>query len=611
MLGQVLLVLASGAALAAGLAAIPSRLGLATSRRLLGLAVLSIWGAVAVLASAIMRLDTSYAYVAEQTRADMARPLRFSALWSGAEGSLLLFAALLATALLIGNRSGPRWQLAGSGLLVSGFAVTSFRGANPFQRLDLPPLSGAGMAPILEHFAMVIHPPLLYTGMCLALVPALVRDDRSGNHAAHRWSLAAMAVLTVALGFGSAWAYVELGWGGWWAWDPIENIALIVWLLLAASLHWRPLDPEQQAGSGPLNAVAIWALCWPAVIGGAALTRTSLRTSVHAFADAAQLSVWLWPLAALAALGAAIRVAEQYRGPSKGRVHNRDLLDRGPQAILVAAGLIVAAGSYRPFIGGDGTAGWFYSQTLYPVAIVGAILIGVVPLRRPSDGLGEGWPIKAMVRFGAPGAITFGVIAALAGWRAWFQLLLAAAIGFGVALVLSSGRRNIARLAGHLGVLFVLFGALAGTVSTNSVARLNVGESAVVDGHTVEVLSAAITSQQPLQVEVRLLIDGAYELRPSVAVYPERNLRLPEVSTRTRPWLDSQAVLRDFDADAGALVTVLFRPWNQLVWWGVALLTLSATLAAFSHRKPAPAEQASHDVGADGSQSAAVSLGLE
>ena len=213
MIGNLLLVAAGLAAAASIPSALVDRTDrdqrLAPDRVLLMTAVGLLLASVFVLSAAIMRLDTSYAYVAEQTRPGMSLPLRFSALWSGAEGSLLLFGAMTATALTVGHRHAPRWQRAGVGLVTAGLAATSWQAANPFVRLELPPLTGVGMAPILEHYAMIIHPPLLYLGLCLAMTPALVRD----NHLAHRLGLAALGVLTVALGLGSAWAYVELGWG--------------------------------------------------------------------------------------------------------------------------------------------------------------------------------------------------------------------------------------------------------------------------------------------------------------------------------------------------------------------------------------------------------------
>ncbi len=532
-------------------------------------ATLSLWAAVAVLARAVLALDTTFVYVIEQTRPDLALPLRFSALWSGAEGSLLLFGAMVATALLVGHRAGPWWQQAGAGVVATGLAAASLLDANPFARVDLPPLSGSGMAPILEHWAMVIHPPLLYAGMVLALAPALVRPRAS----AHRWAMAALAVLTIALALGSAWAYVELGWGGWWAWDPIENVALIIWLLLAAALHWRPLDRRGLTGSGALNVTVLHALCWPAVFGGAALTRTSLRTSVHAFADAAGLSVWLWPLTVVVAVGAVLRVWEDRRllRSTDGAPANRWFWRRTPVVVVTSVALVVAAGTYRPFIGGDGTAGFFYSRTLYPLAVCGALLIGYVPIRHR--------PWRKLSAIAGPAAGAGVVLAVVAGWGEWFQVVLAGAVAAGAAMVVSSGRASSTRLAGHLGILFIVFGALAGTGSTETTVLLVEGESQSVGNHQVELVSTAVTDRDPLTAEARIRIDGAYDLAPSVAVYPERGLRLPEVATRTRPWLDTQAVLREVDPEAGTVITLLFRPWNQLVWWGAALLTVAAVLS--------------------------------
>ncbi|MEM7323846.1 MAG: cytochrome c biogenesis protein CcsA [Actinomycetota bacterium] len=556
--------------------------------RLLVLGVVLLWAAVARLLVAIIDLDTGFAYVAAQTRPGASLPLRVSALWSGAEGSLLFFTAIAVSVLLVGHRAAPRWQRVGVGLVACGLVLTSWRAADPFERLDLPPLSGAGMAPILEHYAMVIHPPALYLGMCGALTPALVREPRI----AHRLGQAALTVLTVALALGSSWAYVELGWGGWWAWDPIENVALIVWLLLVAAMHWRRTDPSTLIGHGPLSATVLWALCWPAVLGGTALTRTSLRTSVHAFADAAGLADWLWPLVVLVSIGALWRIresrqqvmAERAAGTGDGLVALRAepataaglIVARLPAAVLVVAGVIIAAGTYRPFVDGDGTAGFFYSRTLFPVAIGGALLLAAVPLWRPAEPLGL---LSARTaQWGLPTATLLTAATSLAGWRTWYQLMLAVAIGFALGPVVASGRRNTARLFGHLGMLLILFAALAGTASTESNIRVVPGEVGTIDGHRIELLSTDLVSESPLQAAATVRIDDRYELTPSVTVYPERALRLPEVSTRTRPWLDTQVVLRDVHPTEGALFTVLFRPWNQLVWWGAGFLAAATGL---------------------------------
>ncbi len=551
-------------------------------------AVAFLWIAVGALTVAIVTLDTSLAYVAEQTRSEMPLALRISALWAGSEGSLLLFTAICGSVLIIGHRAAPRWQRTGVGLVIVGLVVALISGADPFERLDLPPLSGVGMAPILEHPAMVIHPPLLYLGMCLALAPGLVNDRRS----ARRFGLAAMAVLTVALGLGSVWAYVELGWGGWWAWDPIENVALVVWLLLAAAIHDRPAGRDDSPSARPLDATVIYAVCWPAVLGGAALTRTSLRTSVHAFADAAQLGIFLWPLVVVAGSGAAIRIVGHLRGatPSPGlwTGPSRAAIRRVPVVVLVTAAVIVAAGTYRPFVGGDGTAGWFYTRSLYPLAVVGAVLVGFVPLwRRPATGatsamrwrhVGRGLPGRKTVGLAGATALSLAAGVSVVGWRAWYQVVLALAIGTGLGAVPAADRRAMARTAAHLGALAILWAAVAGTASTEAFVRLEPGETRSVAGHRVELISTEIVSDDPLQAVATVHVDGD-RLTPSVAVFPERRLRLPEVATRTRPWLDVQVVLRDVDSDGQTLLMVLIRPWNQLVWWGIGLLSLGVVAA--------------------------------
>ncbi len=495
----------------------------------LGGSVLALWLAVALLTRGLVIEDLGLRYVAEQTRSGTSLARRVTGLWAGSEGSLLLFATILSTGLLVGHLRAPRWQQIGCGLLTAGLTGASALGAPPFARLEPVPTDGQGMAPILEHGAMLIHPPLLYIGFALALTPALVRD----RQLAHRLGAVALAVLTATLAIGASWAYVELGWGGWWAWDPIENIGLIVWLLLAAAFHTRFLDPIRQTGTGLASAPVLWALCWPAVVAGAALTRTSQRTSVHAFADAAQLAAWLWPLAVLAGLGAALRVAEDRPTvPEQG-----DWPRRAPQVVLTVAAVLVAAGTYRPFVSGDSTAGWFYARALFPVAAVGLVLATVLPARR----------------------------------------------------LLASGRRPpLAVVLGHGGMALILLAAVAGTTSTRSTVRLLDGASTEVDGRTVLLEEIQVTEGARPTVTAVVLIDGDDRLRPSVTLHRDRGLRLPEIPTHSTPWLDTQVILRDVDPELGAQLTVQFRPFNQLVWWGAGLVTVSAILSIVvpSSRRP-------------------------
>lgn len=530
LIGQGLLVAAGtfgliSAALAAGPAR-PARSARPGSTAALAGAVVSLWLAVALLTRGLILEDLGLRYVAEQTRSGTGVARRITGLWAGAEGSLLLFSTILASGLLIGHRDGPRWQQAGCGLLTVGLVGATALGAPPFDRLDPAPADGQGMAPILEHGAMLIHPPLLYIGFALALTPGLVRD----RERAHRLSLVALAVLTATLAIGASWAYVELGWGGWWAWDPIENVGLIIWLLLAAALHTRVLDPDHQTGTGLLSAPVLWALCWPAVLAGAALTRTSQRTSVHAFADAAQLAGWLWPLAVLAGFGAVLRVAEDRPTVPEPASWSR----RAPQAVLAVVAIVVAAGTYRPFVSGDSTAGWFYARLLFPVAVVGLILAVVLPARR----------------------------------------------------FVATGRRpSPAVLLGHGGMALILFAAVAGTASTRSTVRLLEGETAMVDGRSVTLEDIRVTEGQRPTVTALVVVDGGDRLEPSVTLHRDRGLRLPEIPTHSTPFLDTQAILRDVDPELGAQVTIQFRPFNQLVWWGSGLVALSALAARRTGRR--------------------------
>jgi cytochrome c biogenesis factor len=245
-------------------------------RWLLGAVGLSA-AACAVLGWALVTLDFSYRYVGDTTSRATSAPLRLAGLWGAAEGSLLFFAVMVGVVGLVGlrgpgNRARERRVLAVGVLVLLGIDLVL---ANPFTHVDAAGGDGAGLVPILRHPAMLYHPPLLYLGLALTVIP-FVNGSR-------RAALAAWVVLTIAMAAGAHWAYAEVGWGGFWAWDPVENGVLLPWLALLAVIH-RGRWPQ---------------LPFVLAVLGSYVTRSGTALSVHGFAE--DRAVGLAFLVALAA----------------------------------------------------------------------------------------------------------------------------------------------------------------------------------------------------------------------------------------------------------------------------------------------------------------------
>ncbi len=549
----------------------------------------TVWLAVARVVSALVREDTSWLIVADHTRPGLSAARRAMGLWGGSAGSLLLFTAVITTVVAVGARSAIRGTWAATALgapLLWAIALIE----DPFERLDVPAIAGSGLSPILEHWAMLAHPPMLYLGLALALVPAIVDDQRR-----RRGILGALAILTVALALGGRWAWVELGWGGWWAWDPVENVALIPWLLLVGALH-TPANHRS-------TATLLW-LVWPSVFAGTAMTRTSLRTSVHAFANAEGLGWWLWPLAAasvvIVVLTSPLRSVFSNGSPNRDdtAAHRsspqttRILSVRRwlPATLAAVIALVVAAGTFRPLVPGDATDGTFYSRGLWPVALVAMIGLGLAPRWSRSSPAG----LAADAAIGGVGML---LLAATAGWTQWWQLGWSAALGVGLAALLGdllrslmgSGRRVEPRqIVAHLGVLLVCAAILGDTASSSTTVGISSGESLVVNRYHLTNVDAGIASGSidepgPIVLAATVLVDDV-ALHPELVVYPERALRLPELATRSTPIEDLQLILRSVEDDGSVVVTLNVEPLSALVWTGAVLITIATAMGAITRR---------------------------
>src|SRR5712664_1717203 len=253
--------------------------------------------AVISLEIAIFRHDFSLQYVASRTSRNLPTFYLWSALYSGQEGSLLFWAAVLSlfgalTQLLTSRRHRAYlpYVAAVTSLVATFFvSVMLFAPANPFKQAAFTPLDGSGMNPQLQNPGMVFHPPMLYLGYISITIPfafavaALLSKklDTDWLVAIRKWTLVSWLFLSIGLLLGMWWAYVELGWGGYWAWDPVENVALLPWLVMTAFLHSVMI--QEKRGMLKKWNLALILGAWLLSIFGTFITRSGVISSVHSF----------------------------------------------------------------------------------------------------------------------------------------------------------------------------------------------------------------------------------------------------------------------------------------------------------------------------------------
>jgi cytochrome c-type biogenesis protein CcmF len=254
--------------------------------------------AFGALATSFLNNDFSVLYVSQHSNSLLPKPYQFAAVWGGHEGSLLLWVLLLAlwsVAVAIFSRSLPLDMVARVigvlGLISVGFLLFILTTSNPFERLLPAAMDGKDLNPLLQDPGLVIHPPMLYmgyVGMAVAFafaVSALMsgRLDAAWARWSRPWTVVAWAFLTFGIGLGSWWAYYELGWGGWWFWDPVENASLMPWLVGTALIH--SLMVTEKRGSFKAWTVLLAIAAFSLSLLGTFLVRSGVLTSVHAFAS--------------------------------------------------------------------------------------------------------------------------------------------------------------------------------------------------------------------------------------------------------------------------------------------------------------------------------------
>jgi cytochrome c-type biogenesis protein CcmF len=538
--------------------------------------------AVLCLEVSFLRDDFSVELVADHSSTTTPTGYKMTAMWSSQAGSLLLWAWVLSLAtsgVLLATRNRLRelvpWAtavLGGLAVFFTGlmlFGVLS-PGADsfPFTRLDPAPAEGVGLTPLLRHPAMAIHPPMLYSGYVLFSIPfafaiaALVtrRLDAAWIRATRRFALVAWLFLGTGILLGSFWSYNELGWGGYWGWDPVENASLMPWLIGTAFLH-SVIVQEKRGMLRTWNAsliVTTFALC----LLGTFLVRSGILESIHAF-GVSKVGGPLLALIAVVVVGSAALIVsrlDDLRGPRRiESLASREAVFLVNNLLLVALCAVIFWGTFFPLIsealtGEERSVGPpFFNAVTTPLAIVLVLFTGIGPLlawRRVSAGRAWrlAWPALALAAVVAgalalftdavsePAALVLFTFAAFALGALGSELARAASaqralagggLGAAAVRVVARNRRRYGGYVVHAGIA-ILFIAVAASSSfqTSSDVRLTPGESAGVGDFQVTYTepSASIDpAEQRLTFGATLAVERDGEsfavLRPSRNYY--------------------------------------------------------------------------------------------
>jgi cytochrome c-type biogenesis protein CcmF len=542
---------------------------------------------VIVLEAAFLRSDFSVELVADHSSTTTPTFYKLTAMWSSQGGSLLLWAwvlSIVSSAVLFATRNRHReivpWAtavLAGLALFFTGLMLLA-DGANPFARLDPAPIEGVGLNPLLRHPAMAFHPPTLYAGYVFFAVPfafaigALItrRIDASWIRSTRRFALIAWALLGLGLIFGSRWSYMELGWGGFWGWDAVENAPLMAWLAGTAFLH--SIMVQERRGMLRVWNVSLICATFTLALLGTFLVRSGVLQSIHAF-GASTVGGPLLGLIAVIVIGSAALIVSRLEDlRSERRIESlasREAIFLVNNLLLLGLTAVIFWGTFFPLIseaitGSRSSLGspWFDRYTA-PLAILLVLFTGIGPLlawRRVSAGA-----LWRLVRWplGAAAVVTLGLIVltdalsrpavlplfacasfALAALLQEFIRGAAArrAVGGGSwpAALMTTVARNRRRYGGyvvHAGIVILLIGAAAASsFQTSSDLRLRPGDSAAVEDYTVT-YERPTTSIDPIEQRLTFgaVLDVDRDGRQFATLHPARNYYSTTAATSGGP----------------------------------------------------------------------------
>lgn len=587
--------------------------------------------AMAALVYAFCNNDFTVINVAQNSSSTLPWYYQVTASFGSHEGSMLLWVLMLAfwTALVAQFSKALPLLLQGRilgilGLISAGFVAFSLFMSNPFLRsLPFFPVEGRDLNPLLQDFGMIMHPPMLYmgyVGFAVAFAFAIAalmsgRFDSVWARWVRPWALAAWLFLTLGIMLGSWWAYNELGWGGWWFWDPVENASFMPWLVGTALIH--SLAVTEKRGTFKSWTVLLALAAFALSLVGAFLVRSGVLVSVHSFATDPGRGLYLLVFLLLVVGGSLLlygRRMNSVRSQAKYQLFSREMLLWGNNIFLLTACLIVFLGTLFPLfhkelgLGSISIGEPFFNQMFYYLSIPFALLLGlgpwvrwkqqqVMPLMRPLSlvaiaalaiALGV---LSSMQSVQANLALLGMLLGAWVGISALAEVMLRlrqfGSIGKGITKLNAS---HYGMTLAHIGFAVLVIGvAMTKTYTTERDVRMLEGDTATVAGYEFTLtdvydLNGANYGGQAAELDVRQNGEFVTHLHAEKRFYRIQRTVMTESAVHARLSRDLYVSLAEELPDGAWALRIQVKPFVRWIWLGGLLMALGALLALADKR---------------------------
>jgi cytochrome c-type biogenesis protein CcmF len=578
----------------------------------------------AVLAHGALTDDFSIKYIAGHSNSLLPTQYKFASVWGGHEGSLLLWMLMLSgwtLAVAIFSRTLPLAMVARVigilGLVSTGFLMFILITSSPFERLLPAPLDGKDLNPLLQDPGLVIHPPMLYMGyvgfsVAFAFAVAALlsgRMDAAWARWSRPWTIVAWIFMTAGIALGSWWAYYELGWGGWWFWDPVENASLMPWLFGTALIHALMVTDKRGGFKAWSVLLAIGAFSLSLL--GTFLVRSGVLTSVHAFASDPKRGVFILIFLAVV-VGVSLtlfawRAPKATLGGKMGLVSRESMLIANSVLLVVATGAVLL-GTIYPLIVDALNLGKLSVGAPYFNAVFVPLMVPVVFLMVPG-GIAH-WREARWAQLGhdlrlpALAAVVAGVaiwtLTERGTWLTGMGMALATWVVVGLLMQIFIRMKKPGRIPpsfwgmhlAHLGIAVITVGiTMVKSYEVERDVRMGLNDTVTIENYSFELTGVSDVdgpNYKALRGDVKVTKDGKY----LEMLYPEKRKYFSSAMPMTEAGIDS-GLFRDLYVSLGEpiegerlqwSVRVFYKPFVSWLWYGSILMVLGGLLAVSDRR---------------------------